>query len=348
MVSSRRRFLRSGVAIGTTTGLAGCLGGDRLGFFGDGDTQDVRAAAADGGSAESMLQALTRVVDDESDEVRLLVESTPGDPATLRRFDSGDIDAPAITNWPLVLAWNDEEMFEEEPIEDFPNQGLQLMLLNLHWAATADSGIETTDDLVGRPIFPLPGGWGLRNLTETIHKEIGMWEDLSENVVELSVTDTAGAVDEGRIEAFMSYFSNEEVTPWAKEVDARADLMLPEPTDEWAQGVENTQGPVLMDHPTDGYDQDVGLDQVATAGLGVQLMFGDHVPNDAVYELARVSHENTDRLQEAMEAYPNHSNIENMYNLWVTDPEVPVHPGMADFLEDNDHWDGDTYTRADS
>jgi TRAP-type uncharacterized transport system substrate-binding protein len=99
---------------------------------------------------------------------------------------------------------------------------------------------------------------------------------------------------------------------------------------------------------TDGYDQEMNLDEVPTMGLGGSLNFSQELSADAVYELARVSHEHVDKIQNSVDGYLDHSQIEKMYNLWVQDPEIPIHPGMADFLEENDHWDEEKYARGEA
>lgn len=344
MRSNRRRFIRNGVAIGAATGLAGCFG-----YRNSDDRYEIRAAAATGGRTEAFLQAISTVVDEASEEIRVSVEPTAGDRETMRRFDAGEVNAPAMTNWSLASAWNGEGMFAGESFDPLPLQGLTLTTINLHWVATAESGIETTDDLVGRAVFPLPDEWGLRDLAGSLHSRVGDWEELDENAVELGVGDVAEAVSDGRVEAFVHYFANGTLPPWSTDMNGQFDLVVPTPTDAWRQGVRDTHGPTLVDttdyyiyegksvdasladSSTDPYAQDVGLDEVGTCSVGVQLLFGEDVPDDAVYELADISHRRNEWLRDVADGYPDHTRVQDTYPFWIVD--VPIHPGMAKFVD---------------
>jgi TRAP-type uncharacterized transport system substrate-binding protein len=338
------------LGVGAAIGTSGCLGAvGYRGFY------ELQAAALEDGAIEQILRTLSTVVHEESDRIRLRVEPVPDDRTALRRFASGEVNAPAVSNWSLMSVWNDAEAGDNHPM-----QGFGLALLTLHWVATEESGIETTDDLVGSDVFPLPKGWGLRDLIETIHETEGSWEGINENLVSSDVESVADAVVDGRIDAFAHYLSNGELPPWGREIDRRADLVVPEPTENWTRAIRNTSGPVLVDttdyqidrqsssdavvveHPTSPYMQDVGPSEILTCGVGVQLLFGETVPDEAVFELARISHEYTDRLQRRMEGYPNHSRPprtrttakinSGMYDFWIVD--APIHPGMAKFVDE--------------
>ncbi|RQG94168.1 TRAP transporter substrate-binding protein [Natrarchaeobius chitinivorans] len=317
-------------------GLAGCLGDD--------DETDVRVGMGTGGTSEEMTQALQRVVDSESESARIITQGTSGDPENVRLYNDGDIDAHTGNNSSIIAAMNDEEPFAEEPVDEVAPQGFLLHTFHFHWLAVEGSGIETTDDLAGRDVWPLQPDWGIRQLAQDVHENAGMWEDLEGSTVDIDAGDVAGAIEEGRVEAFIGYGANFTGLPgWLTEVDARADVYAVETTDTLRDGIDATEGMSANEIDVYGYDQDVGTDTLVTWDEPGQLWISEDVDDDVAYELARVSHEYVDEIREGQADYPDHSDIDIMTSGYMSD--VPVHAGVADFLEDNDAWD-DSWDRS--
>jgi TRAP-type uncharacterized transport system substrate-binding protein len=337
---SRRNLLKTGTAAGLI-GVAGCLGGD--------EQTDLSIAVVEGAAATELISSLQRVVSNESDEVRIVVEQTPGVPANLRLYNDGDVDALAMTNYGAIQAQDSEGPFEERPVENLPYQGIGIAQYHMHWIALTDSDIQTTDDLPGRDVFPLPPGWSFRQMIEELHEVEGTWSDIEPNVANLAPGDVADAFSEGRIEAALAYTTNLSGVPgFYSEVDARIDMEFVEASESWTQAAQNYERADYVEADLQAlYEQDMGgLNTVPSIAAGLQLAFGDDVDDDVTYEIARISHEHVDDIKEGQSNYPDHSNLDMMTNMYLpTEYQLPIHGGVADLLEENNHWD-DSWERA--
>jgi TRAP-type uncharacterized transport system substrate-binding protein len=219
--------------------------------------------------------------------------------------------------------------------------------LHMQVHAVEGSGIETTDDLVGNNLWPLPPQWGLRQQAETVLENAGYWSELqdTDSIVNAGTGDVAGAIEEGRIDAIFSYgagFAN--LAGWATEVDARANLHPVEWTDSMIEGANNTRGTGHSEIEAYGWEnQDFNGETIDVYGADFQFWLGSSISRDVGYELAKISNEHTAAIQEGQPAYLDHSDPENMASLYLENH--PVHPGPYDFLEEQGV-DMSAYTRG--
>lgn len=376
-ISSRRRFLQGAAGVGVA-GIAGCLGGDGDDGGngdggdngddggdngdggengddgnGDGDTVNMRVGSSTQGSTVFQTsQALQRVLSEQSDSVRWDTQTTGGDPASIRIYDEGNLEAYGLTNYIVKQAMEGSEPFEEGEIENFPYQGFSYFVRDDFFWAVDGSGIETTDDMLGSNFHMLQPGWGTRQMFVEI-METGGGEDLlaqlEENVVNIDVADVAGAVEEGRVECGIGYGANEVNLPsWLAEVDARADVHLVEMTDQFRAVFEESPLAPYYEKEPYGWDQDVT--QVTDTLQGWQLLFqyffSPDLSAESVYEVLQISHDHWESVREGQPAFfPYGENPEHFITA-IEEDFVPVHPGAADFYEENDLWD-DSWERGD-
>jgi len=337
---SRRNILKATGALGVA-GLAGCLGDD--------DATTVSVGVVSDSAAADLFAALRRVLDNEADDVQIVTEETPGVPASMQMYQDGDVDALGVTNYAAIQAMEDEGPFADEPVDTFAHQGFGLAIYHFHWVKAADSDIETTDDLAGSNVYALPPGWSFREMIEEVHRTEGTWDDIEPGVSNADTGDVADAFEEGRIEAALSYPTNLAGVPgFYSEVDARTDLEFIEPSDSWIQAVEDNERVVLDEQDlSDQYEQDMGdLNPVPSVQTSLQLAFGEEVPDEAAYEITRISHEYVDDIREGSSSYPDHSDLNFMTDGHLPEAyQLPIHGGVADFLEEQDHWD-DSWERA--
>ncbi|GGL67386.1 hypothetical protein GCM10009039_26770 [Halocalculus aciditolerans] len=321
------------------TGLAGCSGDG--GGSGNGSTSigvGIPSSSTTTGQASNAFQRVVKEQSPDTEPAGTITwnsQETGGDPPSLRQYNQGNVQAMTGGNFVIASAMQDAPPFSENPVESVPNQAFKIASLHLHIVAVDGSGIETSDDLIGKNFWPLPPSWGLRQQTETVFKNAGMWEDLKPNVVNLDTGDVAGAVEEGRVDALVAYGSGFQNLPgWATEVDARANLHVVQPTDTLQQGIEQTRGTNYKEIEVYGWNQDMGADTVGTFPSDFQFFFGSDISRDVGYELAKISHENVDAIQEGQAAYADHSDPEVMAEVYLDG--LPVHPGVYDFLEEQD------------
>ncbi|MWV65595.1 TRAP transporter substrate-binding protein [Halorubrum sp. JWXQ-INN 858] len=364
---SRRRFLQGTAGVGAI-GLAGCTGddgdddggnggggggGDDDGGSGDdgGDGDDVVnmrvGSSTQGSTVFQTSQAVQRVLREQSDTVRWDTQTTGGDPASIRIYNEGDLEAYGLTNFTQRQALNSEGPFDGEEL-DTPYQGFTYFVRDDFFWAVDGSGIETTDDMLGESFHMLQPGWGTREMFEEIMITGGgedLLEQLRENVVNVDVGDVAGAVEEGNITCGIGYGANEVNLPsWFAEVDARSDIHLVEVTDQFREVFEESPLAPYFEKEPYGFTQDVG-DTLQGWQLLFQYFFSPDVSADAVYEVLQIAHDHYESVQEGQPAFlPYGENPEHFVTAMEPD-FIPVHPGAADFYEDNDLWD-DSWDRG--
>lgn len=350
---TRRSVLEATAGIGAIA-LAGCIGGG--GGGGDGEQEPVEmtvGSSSSGSSTYGNSQAIQRVVSKESDYLNFITQDAGGDPQSIRLYAQGEINAYSAGNFIMAQALSETGPFAPpDNVSEFPQLGFGHLSLNLYWMALEDSDIETTDDLPGRNIYALPAGWGLRDMTEQMYSDAGLWEGLSENVVNIETAQAASALEENRIEAFVTYTSNFTQLPsWATEIDARASVRAIEMTDDYVSAAQNFDGAGYQElDEIGGWDQDVqgGDFPKHTWTETYPYYFSPDLPAQAVYDLMEICHNNYESMQEANPTILDWSDPEN-FTFALTEghtDEIPIHPGAADWYEENDAWD-DSWTRGD-
>ncbi|SDR35508.1 substrate-binding domain-containing protein [Natronobacterium texcoconense] len=332
----RRNFLKGAAAMGVV-GVAGCLGDD------DGHTITI-AGTASGSSTQAAGQALARAAQEHSDELSVDVQVTEGWTANLYEYDEDEFSTIGVDNNSWAAALNGEEDFADNPVDDLPMQGFLFTSLEMHWVAMDGSGIESTADLRdgGYTIYPIEPGFGTRLLTEQLLREDGIWDE--NDINNEDTDDIPGAVEEGRVDALALYGSNGvDLSGWCQEVDVRSggDLYAIEADDQFVESIESMDGASHVRKEPYGYEQDVtselGVDEVDFWALQGQWAFGPDVHPDAVYEMLRVAHEHHDTMRESDPTTLDYDDPAVMTDAVMED--VDVHPGAAEFFQDNDVWD---------
>jgi len=352
---SKRDVLKASGGLATFA-LAGCLGsGTGSGGGGDGGTTSIGvgipSATTTSGSASNSLQRVVEEVSGDTEpagEIRWNNQETGGDPPSLRQYNQGNVQATTGGNFVVASALQDASPFSEQPVEEVPHQMFSLAPLHLQILAVEGSGIETTDDLVGNNLWPLPPQWGLRSQAEVVLQNVGLWSELQDtnSIVDAGTDQVAGRIEEGDLDAIMCYGSGFASLPgWATEVDARANLTPVEWTDSFIEGTNSTRGTSHSEIEAYGWEnQNFTGDNIDIYGADFQFFLSPAISRDVGYELARISHENAESLRDGQPAYSDHSDVETMASLFLEGH--PIHAGTYDFLEDQDV-DMSAYTRGD-
>lgn len=351
---SRRKALAAFAGLGTT-GLAGCSGilGGGSGEGGSGPASlsvGIPSASTTTGAASNSFQRVVKNVSGETEpagEIRWNNQETGGDPPSLRQYDQGNLQAMTGGNFIIASAKKNLPPFKKKQVDSIPHQGMSIAALHMHILAVDGSGIETTDDLVGKKLWPLPPSWGLRQQAETVFKNAGLWSKLqeSDSIVNADTSGVAGAIEEERVDAIIAYGSGgANLAGWASEVDARANLNLVEMTDSFKQGIEETRGTNYSEIDVYGWqNQNFESKKMDIYGADFQFWFGSEISRDVGYELAKISHENVKSIKEGQPAYADHGDAKNMAKLYLDNH--PVHPGPYDFLKEQGV-DMSSYTRG--
>lgn len=325
----RRDCLKAMAGVSATgiVGVSGCTGDD-------GTTNIDLAHGPSGGVSTDGLIALQRAVDQKSENINLRLQENSGDPPSVHQFNNEENEGYVSGLDTVLRASDDREPFEDS-VERIPSQVFTIAALNLYWVATEDSGIETFDDIVNEDVnfFMLPAGWGTRRMVEEMMENAGVWEDMEDNVVNIELSEVPGAIEEGRLDAVLVYGANwNDIPGWVTEIDARNDVYAVEGTDTLQEAFDSYDASQHEEIEVRGWDQDLGADTIPSAPVPYNLFIGDDVPDEAVYEVCRISHEHVDVVREAFDPYPDHSDGENM--AFALSDGLDIHPGAVEFYEE--------------
>lgn len=342
---SRRRFIQATAGAGVI-GLAGCTGGesdeDNTEDGGAAETVDMRIGSSTSGSTVFQTsQAFQRVLRQESDRVRWNTQTTGGDPASIRQYGEGSLEGYGLTNYIVRKAMAGADPFEQS--YEVPYQGFSYFARDDFFVALDGTGIETTDDMLGKNVYLLQPGWGTRAMfMEVMDEDPELKEQLTENVVNIDTADVAGAVQEGRIDAILAYGANEVNLPsWFAEVDATTDLHTVEVSESFRNVFESSPLVPYFSKDAYGFTQDVG-GPIQGYQILFQYYISPDVPADAVYDMLQTAHDHYEAVQEGQPAFFPYGENPEFFTVSLEGGDLPpVHPGAADFYEDVGVWRDD-------
>lgn len=350
-MSYSRRELIVSTATGAVIGLAGCSSGGDDGASGESNssndgasggadneqsTEIVVGAAYQGSSQFEAAQAMQRMVRQESDTVRLSTQETDGSAGNLFQLSQGNIDMGGSSSHTYGLADSGEAMFSDRQPENLPHQGFGWGAVHLYILTPADSDIQSVGDLAGTNFWPQPPGNVTRLAAERILKSAGIWSEL--NILNIDSGDAAGALEEGRIDAFAGYGVSYNAIPgWATNVDSRIDLRAISLNDSFRTTIDDYPGLVYENINPYGWEQDLGVDQLESWKDSLAWYFHPSVGEDAAYEITKLCHQNSDIIRESASGFPDlNNNVSIMTDAIVEG--YPVHPGSAKYFKEIDQW----------
>lgn len=210
--------------------------------------------------------------------------------------------------------------------------------------ASADD-YNSWGDFEGEPVFFTPAGYMNWLNMGRIFEALGY----EQNHVEIDSATTADALEAGSIVGAASYTTAGVSLPtWWQEAELRADIAAVNPSDEEVEALREAGLQVVEIDPSEAFTQDLGVDTV----LAVPIYFGYNVradmDEDVVYEVLSALHENIDDLVEGDAGFgPLAADFVGTQAAGVAaNPDIPVHAGLARFLEEHGAWD-DSWEIAD-
>ncbi|WP_187433087.1 TAXI family TRAP transporter solute-binding subunit [Natronococcus pandeyae] len=361
--SNRRNFLKAAVVTGTV-GVAGCIGDDvdpdedPLGDDGNGANGEpdedrdyhIDVGTSSGGTMDVGL-AVEQGVTQESDTLSYSTVESPGYVGSTYRMAEDAFDAGFVDGNTMNKARQRLDMFEEDPVDRLPWQGMLAFPYSIYMMARDGTNIETFDDLAGASVYPAEPGFSTRATTLDVLSQdptADIYEEM--DIVDMDVSDAPGAMEEERIDAAIAYGTpGVGNTGWVVEYDARVDVHYVEHTDALIESIEGFPGAGLSiydDDPAEtfAWDQDIGTDEIAAWDLNVTIALHPETPDDAVYELCRVGAEHGDTIRNAEERFTP-EDAEGLTQGALDD--YPFHPGAAEFYQDEGVWDDDNWVVGD-
>ncbi len=203
---------------------------------------------------------------------------------------------------------------------------------------------QSWGDLSGEPVFFTPAGY--MNWLNMVR----IWDALGYefNHVEIDNSTTADALEAGSIVGAASYTTAGASLPtWWREAELRADITVVNPSAEEVETLRAAGLAPLEIDPATPFSQDVGVETI----LGVPIYFGYNVradlDEDVVYRMLTALMADVDRLAEQEPGFRPLANdfVGTQVGGIAANPDIPVHPGLARFLEEHDAWN-DKWTIA--
>ncbi|WP_226022818.1 TAXI family TRAP transporter solute-binding subunit [Halomicrobium salinisoli] len=300
----------------------------------------MRVGTSAGGTRDVGL-AVERAVSQHSDSLNYSTIESPGYIGTIRRMAQDQFNAGISDNNSMIKAVEGRGTFADQGVDRVPWFGFYAFPYAIYLVARQDTDIETFDDLAGANVYPAEPGYSTRATTLDVWSQdptADVYDQM--NILNMSVGDAPGAFEEGQIDAAIAYGTpGVRYTGWVQEYSSRVDVKYVEPTDALVESTESYSGAGANRTPYEEWSlgQDIGTDEVFHWDLQVNYVFNPDASNDAVYELCRVVDEHNDTVNEAEEQFNDFSEAQEMHASAI--PEVPVHPGAAQYYQDNDAWD---------
>jgi uncharacterized protein len=319
------------IAVGAVLafGLTGCGGGG-----GDGSSEQVDTVlfgtAGEGGAYYFVGQGMANAINNNTD-IQATAQSTAGGTENARLVASGEMDFGLLRTVDLELTIGDGTV-------DVSNlKAVASGHANVtHPTVRADSGIETMEQLFapGMSIGSGEPGSALQIDTEDLLAAHGRTLD-DIDAAPLEQSEQASALQDNRIDGGVlgSGIPNPSVSEVAASVGAR---ILPA-TDEFLERMRVEQPDLFpFEIPAGTYD---GINEPVPAfATPVILVVRSDMPDDTMYELVKIIHENTEAIERVHAAGAEYT-IDNAFrgaDFYVNDLGLEFHPGAISWYEEQE------------
>lgn len=296
-----------------------------------------------GSSGHRALVALTTVLQKEMPNYNFTVLPTPGAVHTVKQYAMEEMEGMYGADVAFYELAKNRDRFEgfEPYIKRQPVQSF--------WAYTLEVGlaIHARDinkykewrDLIGAPIFTGPAAWDVRAALNRPLEILG----IEHEYVEIDTGMVASSLNAGHIAAFNAYTSGggSSVPPWIMEAELATDVAILNPSKEEIDILRNA-GIDVVEVPVDAFETDIHVDVV----IRVPFFYGFHtgpevMSEEDVYKMLKIIEEKTGDLVSQDPIYKQIQ--ENMVDIQYRGVKstinfVPVHPGLAKFLQEKGVW----------
>ncbi len=325
---TRRRALAGLSAVGMAA-TVGCLGGE--------DQRLTLGVGPAGSRSHRAGQALSVAADRHGGGLELGVESVDGATERLYALNEGRFAAVGVDNTMLYRAAEGVGVFDLDPVEELPYQGFAYGRLDHYWLTTGDA--ESTADLDGRTVYPVQPGEPSRLVTEQLLRAADRWEAVEidnrhrDRITEAVETGAVGAVAAVEI-------NGRQLAPWCQALDGRVGdrLGILQCGDAFQRAIEEAPNAVDREIEPTGWET-ATLPSVGGWSLPMQWLVAPTADSEAVAELTRIAHENTETIQEVDELALDRSEPATLTAAVLDDH--PIHEGVATAFRELGVWDDD-------
>ncbi len=192
-------------------------------------------------------------------------------------------------------------------------------------------------DFSGKPVFYTPAGFMNWLNFQRIDKTLGY----EFKHVQIDPKTQSDALQAGTIVGSVAYtVSGLSLAPYWKETEVRMDVTVINPCPEEVAKLKAAGLAVTPVDPKKAFSKDVGVKEI----LGVPILFAYNVrpdmPADVVYKILSAFYQNRDKLAATDSGFT--ALAKDFVGLQVNginaNPDIPVHAGLARFLQEHKAW----------
>lgn len=336
----RRAFLAAGGA--GALGLAGCIGdddpepveggGDGENGGSDGEATLRMRTATSTTAAYAANQGIAAAVNDETDQVFVEAQTSPGTEANIGALNSGEAEMVYIQNWSVVDVREGVEPFDD--LDFSLNQVFHYYDLPWFFCSATEGLNSITDIEAETTVSPTPRGSGTATAVEhALEYVVDEYDRVSEDYGE-----QASAMNEGRLDVGMGTYMNYEIVPgWLQEMMGTVDLTLLEVPDEAVEAWEDDERLQAESFPGEDLEEAAAApEEVWGVEFSYNFVCRDDLEYDTVYAFLETMYEGREGLDEY------HALLDPLADeeFWVENAyeDVPFHPAAADFYEEIGVW----------
>lgn len=300
------------------------------------------ATSSTGSTGHAVKVDLMAVLNREWDGYSITVLPTAGAVATVRGYAMGEFDGYYGADVAFQELADDSGRFQgfRDQMDRQPVQSFWAYTMEVGLAVRAEDQAEFDGwrDLAGASVFTGPAPWDVRAQLERAMAAA----DVGHEYTEVDIDIAGSSLNEGRIDGFIAYTSSEtSPAPWVTEAMLASDSAILNPSDEERAMIEEAGMEVVSVDP-ENFDADVHVDEVLLVPFFYGFHLGPDVPEEDLYEMLTIIQEKSDELQQANAAFSQiDDDMVDMQRRGITASggNVPIHPGLARFLKENDAWD---------
>jgi hypothetical protein len=206
-------------------------------------------------------------------------------------------------------------------------------------AAPADKAdqYKCWGDFSGKPVFFTTAGFMNWLNFQRIYKALGY--DFKH--VQIDPSTQADALQSGTITGAVAYTTaGASLASYWRETELRTDVKMINPCPEEIAKLKAAGLAISEVDPSKAFSKDVGVNKI----LGVPILFGYNVradmPEDVVYKMLSAFYKNRESLAQADPGFtPMAKDFVGMQVQGInSNPDIPVHPGLAKFLKEHKAW----------
>jgi len=296
-----------------------------------------------GSAGYVVLFGVAKIVNDRAPDIYIEAVPTGGSIASQRMMSKGELDGCYSGTWNFVDIQLNRGPYEKAPYPAGavkPYQTWYCYLVKEFVVTRVDrTDIKCWRDLAGKKVFvPVPGS-SVFEVPRTVFTALGVWDKMK--VVELPFPAIPDALNMGTIDAAVGYANGDILIPWMAEVDARVKLKIVRQTPEELEIIKKGSGyaTTTMDAKK-VFSQDVGVGTTYTISDYYGFHIGKNLSAKHAYKIIKILAENAKEVEKvhAMMAEYAKDPLGMQVKAMSTIPEIPVHPGVAKYLEEKGVW----------